>query len=82
VVGDETFTDGIRYYHTPGHTIGGLTFAIDTLDGSYVIPGDIINIYQNMFPKMSWMLGLNGKRVVITPAPERYGPLEVPSAIL
>ena len=41
-----------------------------------------MNIYQNMFPKMSWMLGLDGKRADITPAPERYGPLGVPSNVL
>ena len=82
VVGDGEFAQGIRFYHTPGHTIGGLTFAVDTSDGPYVIPGDIVNIYQNMFPKMSWMVGLDGKRNNITPAPERYGPLGVPSAVL
>lgn len=82
VVGDGEITEGIRFYHTPGHTIGGLTFAVDTSDGPYVIPGDVVNIYQNMFAKMSWMLGLDGKRVNITPAPERCGPIGAPSAIV
>ena len=82
VVGDGEFTEGIRLYHTPGHTIGGLTVGVQTSDGFYVIPGDIVNIYQNLFPKMSWMLDLKGIRVAITPAPERYGPLGVPSGII
>lgn len=82
LVGDGTFTEGIRFYSTPGHTLGGLTFAVDTLDGTFVLPGDIINIYQNLFPKMSWMRDLKGGRLTITPAPERYGPLGVPSGIL
>ena len=82
VTGDTEFTDGIHLYHTPGHTIGGLTVGVNTSDGVYVIPGDIINIYQNLFPQMSSMVDLTGKRFKITPAPEQYGPLGVPSSIL
>jgi N-acyl homoserine lactone hydrolase len=82
VTGDTEFTEGIRLYHTAGHTIGGLTVSVNTSDGIYVIPGDIINIYQNLFPKMSSMVDLTGKRLKITPAPEQYGPLGVPSTIL
>jgi N-acyl homoserine lactone hydrolase len=82
LVGDGTFSEGLRYYSTPGHTLGGLTFAVDTSEGPYVLPGDIINIYQNLFPRMSWMRDLKGERVPITPAPERCGPLGVPSGIL
>ena len=47
-----------------------------------MIPGDIINFYQNLFPKMTSMVDLTGKRFQITPAPEKYGPLGVPSTIL
>jgi N-acyl homoserine lactone hydrolase len=82
VTEDGEFTDGIRLYHTPGHTIGGLTIAVSTSEGIYVIPGDVVIIYQNLFPKMSWMLDLQGKRVKITPAPEQYGPLGVPSSLV
>jgi len=82
VTGDGELTDGIRLYHTPGHTIGGLTVGVDTSDGTYIIPGDIVNIYQNLFPKMSWMRDLQGKRFEITPASEKYGPLGVPSSII
>jgi len=82
VTGDCKLEEGIQLYHTPGHTIGGLTVTVDTSDGAYVIPGDIINIYQNLFPKMSEMVDLQGKRFKITPAPEKYGPLGVPSTIL
>lgn len=82
VVGDGVFTEGVRFYSTPGHTLGGLTFAVDTADGPYVLPGDILNIYQNLFPKMTWMRNLQGERLPITAAPDRYGPLGVPSGIL
>ncbi|WP_455368697.1 N-acyl homoserine lactonase family protein [[Eubacterium] cellulosolvens] len=82
VTGDTILTDGINLYHTPGHTIGGLTIGVNTSGGVYVIPGDIINIYQNLFSKMSSMVDLTGKRYKITPAPEEYGPLGVPSTIL
>ncbi|WP_455280320.1 N-acyl homoserine lactonase family protein [[Eubacterium] cellulosolvens] len=82
ITADTEFTEGIRLYHTPGHTIGGLTVGVNTSNGIYVIPGDIINIYQNLFPKMSSMVDLTGKHLKITPAPEQYGPLGVPSTIL
>jgi N-acyl homoserine lactone hydrolase len=82
ITDDGEFTEGIRLYHTPGHTIGGLTVAVDTSNGTYIIPGDIVNIYQNLFPKMSWMLDLQAKRIKTTPAPEPYGPLGVPSGLV
>jgi glyoxylase-like metal-dependent hydrolase (beta-lactamase superfamily II) len=82
VTGDGELTEGIRLYHTAGHTIGGLTVGVDTSDETYIIPGDIVNIYQNLFPKMSWMRDLQGNRFEITPASEKYGPLGVPSNII
>ena len=82
VPGDQELTDGIKLYHTPGHTIGGLTVAVNSSEGAYVLPGDIVNIYQNLFPKISKMLDLQGRPFEITPAPESYGPLGVPSGII
>ena len=82
VTADMELTEGIRIYHTPGHTAGSLTIGIDTTNGMYVIPGDIVAGYPNLFSKMTWIRDLEGKRVEITPAPERYGPLGIPSTIL
>ena len=44
--------DGITYFATPGHTPGSASIAVDTRDGTYVIAGDAINLYENIEKKL------------------------------
>jgi N-acyl homoserine lactone hydrolase len=40
--------EGVTYFSTPGHTIGGASIAVETKGGTYVIAGDAINLYENI----------------------------------
>jgi N-acyl homoserine lactone hydrolase len=47
VSGDVDFTDGIKLLFLPGHSAGSQGVMIDTSDGRYIIPGDLVNIKKN-----------------------------------
>ncbi len=49
VNGDVDFMDGIRLIHSPGHTPGGQSVAVQTKNGWYVIPG-FCAINDNFYP--------------------------------
>jgi len=40
-------TDGVRLLLTPGHTPGGQTVLVDTVEGVYAIPGDNVFLYDS-----------------------------------
>ncbi|MDQ7093561.1 N-acyl homoserine lactonase family protein [Desulfosporosinus sp. PR] len=47
VSGDVELTAGIRLLFLPGHSAGSQGVLIDTKEGSYIIPGDLVNIKRN-----------------------------------
>ena len=49
VAGDCEIVPGVRVVHTPAHTSGGLSVAVDTADGTAVITG-FCAIEENFFP--------------------------------
>jgi len=44
---------GVRWVLTPGHTAGGVTFAVDTADGVTAICGDIVGPSRDRFDAMA-----------------------------
>jgi glyoxylase-like metal-dependent hydrolase (beta-lactamase superfamily II) len=44
---------GVRWVLTPGHTPGGVTFAVDTADGVVVLCGDNVGPQRDAFDAMS-----------------------------
>jgi len=47
VSGDVDFTDGIKLLFLPGHSAGSQGVMVDTSNGKYIIPGDLVNIKKN-----------------------------------
>jgi N-acyl homoserine lactone hydrolase len=81
VFGDGEIMAGIKFYKSPGHTLGSMVVAVETQKGVYVITGDTAILKHNLFPKMDKMVLLDGKEIKITPAPDVYGPA-IPSGIV
>jgi glyoxylase-like metal-dependent hydrolase (beta-lactamase superfamily II) len=44
---------GVRWALTPGHTSGGVSYAVDTSDGVVVICGDIVGPFRRPFDEMA-----------------------------
>lgn len=49
IEGDYQVEEGIKLYFTPGHTVGGMSVAIDTAKGLAIIPG-MCSIDENFNP--------------------------------
>lgn len=79
--GDFDMGNGIRLYKVPGHTLGGMAIQVQTVEGRYVITGDMPHIRQSLFPQMDKMEIIGGDIVDITPAPESWGPFILNSVI-
>lgn len=47
VKGDMKLTDGIDLLFTPGHTPGGQSVLVNTVDGPYLVAGDTVMQYEN-----------------------------------
>jgi glyoxylase-like metal-dependent hydrolase (beta-lactamase superfamily II) len=43
---------GVRWARTPGHTAGGVTYAVDTRDGVVVLCGDVVGPGRERFDAM------------------------------
>ncbi len=81
VYGDVEIAPGIKFYKTPGHTLGSMVITVDTEGGTYVITGDTALLKCNLFPKMDKVVLMDGKEIKITPAPPIYGPA-IPNTII
>ena len=81
VSGDGEILPGIKFYKTPGHTLGSMSITVETGKGMYVLTGDTAILKCNLFPKMNKMILMDGKEIEITPAPDVYGP-GIPTAII
>jgi glyoxylase-like metal-dependent hydrolase (beta-lactamase superfamily II) len=81
IEGDLEIMNGIKMIKTPGHTAGSSCFAVSTEKGDYVITGDTAIIRQNLFPHLTETMGIDGKKIVMSPAPENYGPA-IPSSLV
>lgn len=47
VAGDAELRDGIKLLFLPGHSAGSQGVMVDTREGKYIIPGDLVNIQKN-----------------------------------
>jgi len=79
--GDIEFTDGIKLYKTPGHTLGSQSVAVTTKKGVVVIVGDLFILNCNVFPQQKKLIDMEGKEHEITPGDQIYGPA-IPSSIV
>lgn len=54
LAGDEgELVPGVRWLHTPGHTAGSVSYAVDTPDGVVVLCGDTIGPLRRPFDEMT-----------------------------
>ena len=81
VVGDVDFIDGIRLVLTPGHTAGSQCLLVTTKQGVYNVAGDTVHILPIAFPRMARMTLMDGRELLVTPAPEHWGSA-VPSSLV
>ncbi|CFX46106.1 Beta-lactamase-like [Syntrophomonas zehnderi OL-4] len=59
--------DGINVICVPGHTKGQQAVIVNTSDGNYVIAGDLMYTYLNMYPERTEMTDMFGNLVTCTP---------------
>ena len=71
--GDQQIDDGLRLFHTPGHTAGCQSLQVDTENGRYLLIGDAAPTYMNLFSQSTEWMTLDGKSIPIQPAPLEYG---------
>ena len=45
---DQEILPGISMFPTPGHSVGSMSVAVETSDGTYVISGDAVACYENL----------------------------------
>ncbi len=45
---DQEIIPGISMFPTPGHSVGSMSVAVETTDGTYVITGDAVACYENL----------------------------------
>lgn len=81
VEGDFELTDGIKVYKTPGHTPGSMSIAVRTKRGIQVMTGDHFHLHCMAFSKQDTLVGMDGKKHKITPAPDVLGPF-IPSTLI
>jgi len=73
VEGDIEIIEGIKMIKTPGHTAGSSIYAVSTEKRAYILTGDTAITWQNLFPNLTEVTGIDGKKFKITPAPDNYG---------
>ena len=79
--GDMDFTDGIRLFKTPGHTLGHQSLAVRTEEGMKVVVGDHFSLYCMAYADQEELIDMDGNKHKITPAPEVYAGV-IPSTLI
>ena len=46
---EQEIISGISVFPTPGHTVGSMSVSVKTVDGPYVITGDAVACYDNLY---------------------------------
>ncbi len=63
--------DGVAVYLVPGHTAGQQAVSISTVEGTYVLAGDLFGSFFNINPAAHELVDLMGKRIPIPVLPEQ-----------
>ncbi len=80
--GDIDLDDGVALYKVPGgHSLGSQVVAVNTEKGRVVLMGDISLCNYMAFPGTTEIVGMDGTRYRIPPAPKTIGPA-VPHGII
>ena len=75
VDGDGELGNGIKYYKTPGHTLGSMSIYVNTEYGPRIMIGDFCHYTYMLFPQTERIMLADGTVKKITPLPESYGPV-------
>lgn len=62
--------DGVAVHLVPGHTSGQQAVSISTVDGTYVLAGDLFSSFFNIDPATYELIDLMGKRIPMPILPE------------
>lgn len=76
VDGDFEVTDGVSVHLVPGHTPGQQAVSVSTIDGPYVVAGDLFGTFSNINPAIHKLTDLTGKSIPIPllPGQDFYPP--------
>lgn len=61
--------DGVNVICVPGHTKGQQAVVVNSKEGKYVIAGDLLYSYINIYPEKTEMLDVFGNAIPCTPQP-------------
>lgn len=71
LVGDRyVVEDGVEVILVPGHTPGQQAVVVNTSQGNYVLAGDLLMTWINVYPHISEYTDMLGNRVAVTPQPD------------
>ncbi len=59
--------EGINVICVPGHTKGQQAIVVNTSDGKYVIAGDLLYTYLNIYPERDELIDMFGNKIPCTP---------------
>jgi len=62
--------DGVEVILVPGHTKGQQAVVVNTSQGKYVLAGDLLYCWLNIYPGISEYTDMMGNRISCTPQPE------------
>jgi len=68
---DYEVADGVAVHLVPGHTAGQQAVSVSTVEGTYVLAGDLFGSFFNINPAMEELIDLMGKRIPIPILPEQ-----------
>ncbi len=67
---DFVVADGVRVILVPGHTQGQQAVAVNTRQGTYVLAGDLLYSYINIYPEIAEYRDMLGRRIRCTAQPD------------
>ncbi len=68
LVGDQyVVADGIEVILVPGHTKGQQAVVVETAQGKYVLAGDLLYSWINIYPDITEFIDIKGNRIPCTP---------------
>ena len=78
VEGDCEVADSIAVHLVPGHTPGQQAVSVSTVDGTYVVAGDLFGTFFNIHPAVHQLIDLTGKRIPVPVLPgEEFHPPDI-----
>ncbi|NLV20556.1 MAG: N-acyl homoserine lactonase family protein [Syntrophomonadaceae bacterium] len=61
--------EGVNVICVPGHTKGQQAVVVNTSDGKYVVAGDLLYTYNNIYPEKDEIIDMFGNKIACTPQP-------------